>query len=62
MNVIGRGLFALVLLAILGFCIFGYLATFEPGTWRGLRIIYAAAVLFCLSGVAWAIFPRQPPQ
>lgn len=55
----------IILLAVLGFCVFGFLATFEPMDatqqliWRAL---YGAVGLVCLITIAWAIWPQKPPK
>ena len=48
-----RFLFALVLFALAAFCLFGFLASYEPvdGALGG-RVGYGAAILACLYG-AW---------
>lgn len=38
---------ALGLLAVAAFCVFGILATFEPGTALGWRVGYGAALVAC---------------
>jgi hypothetical protein len=58
---LGRGALAVALLAIAGFCVFGFMATFEPPGSPALRMIYAAAGLFCLFGIVWAFIPRRHP-
>jgi hypothetical protein len=51
-----------ILLALIAFCIFGFVATFEPMdpakamTWR---IIYGVAALASIVAVAWNIRPRK---
>lgn len=55
-----RTLFTLVLLPLLGFCVFGILATFEPlppetqWLWRG---IYGSIGAGCLFGIARLMLP-----
>jgi len=61
MTAVGSGAMAAALLSVAGFCVFGFLATYQPPGSPGLRIIYAAAGLFCLSGVVWAFIPRGRP-
>lgn len=56
-------LFAIIgsflLLAVAGFCVFGFLATFEPtnnpGQFMAFRIGYAAVGLGCLFGLGFLI-------
>jgi hypothetical protein len=50
-----RILVTLVLLAAVAFCLFGFLATFEPPGYVGWRVGYAVAGLLCLSGMGWAL-------
>lgn len=45
---------ALALLGAAGFCVFGFLATYEPPGILELRIGYAAAGALCLLGSGWA--------
>ncbi len=47
-----RVLLALVLLAIAAFCVFGFLATYEPVEGALLwRVGYGAAIIACLYGM-----------
>jgi hypothetical protein len=57
-NVMNRIFAALFLLAIVGFCAFGFLATFEPPGFVALRIGYGIATVFCLVGIAWLFRPK----
>ena len=50
MNVITRVLTISALLAMTGFCIYGFLATFEPGDFMVWRIGYAAVGTLSLIG------------
>jgi hypothetical protein len=55
----------IVLLALLGFCVFGFMATFEPmDATRQLvwRAVYGAVGLVCLVTIAWAAWPQKPPD
>lgn len=60
-----RILFALALLPVLGFCVFGIMATFEPlpvetqWLWRG---IYGAVGAACLFGIARLLVPLVPKR
>jgi len=54
-----RLLAAMFLLAAAAFCVFGFLATFEPPGWLTLRIIYAAAGLAAVGGAAWIVRGRR---
>lgn len=49
-----------VLLAIAAFCAAGFVATFEPPGWIGLRIGYALACALCIFGVAKLLFRKRP--
>jgi hypothetical protein len=46
---------ALALLAVAGFCVFGFLATFEPPGLIGWRIAYGAIGLTCLAIARWLL-------
>lgn len=48
-----KWILSFVCILIAGFCLFGFLATFEPGVKHALtyRLIYGAAVLGCLAAV-----------
>lgn len=48
-------------LAVAGFCLFGYLATFELNVSNAIyfRIGYVLIGLSCLLGAAWLIFSRK---
>ncbi|MCE9619942.1 MAG: hypothetical protein K8R92_08530 [Planctomycetes bacterium] len=52
MKAMARFLISLPLIAVAGFCVFGFLASFEPGThqwsWRGT---YGLAFLFTVWGM-----------
>jgi peptidoglycan/LPS O-acetylase OafA/YrhL len=57
-NRFARGAAALVLLAAAGFCVFGFLATYEPPGFPAMRAIYAVAGSLCLFGMVVALLPR----
>jgi hypothetical protein len=58
-----RSVVALVLLAVAAFCGFGFLATFEPPGFVGLRIGYAVAIVLSLVGGIWLFLAkRQHPE
>jgi len=43
-----------------GFCIFGFMATFEPSSDAiAFRIRYAVVGVACLAGMAFAVLPRK---
>jgi hypothetical protein len=52
----------LALLIVLAFCVFGFVATFEPmaatkqWTWR---VVYGVIAVACLGAFAWAAPPRK---
>jgi len=51
---------AIVCLLIGGFCIFGFLATFEPtANAIAFRMGYTAIGLACLAGIAFTLIPRK---
>ena len=50
-----RMLTALIALAILAFCGFGYLATYEPSGFLAWRIGYGIAGAACLGVITWAL-------
>jgi hypothetical protein len=52
-----RILFALIALAILAFCGFGFLATYEPPGFMAWRIGYGIAGAACLAVLIWALTP-----
>ena len=62
MSTLVHVLFALVLLAIAAFCVFGFMATFEPpaDANKPLRVIYGLVGVGCLAGAAWLATPRRP--
>jgi hypothetical protein len=47
--------FVLVLMAVAGFCAFGFLATFEPPGFLVLRAAYGVAALACVGGIVWIL-------
>lgn len=50
---------ALALLAVAGFCLFGFLATYEPPGWPVLRVAYAVAGAGCLVGAGLLALGRR---
>ncbi len=62
MSTLVRILFALLLLAVAGFCVFGFMATYEPpaDVNRLLRVIYGVVGIGCVAGAAWLAKPRRP--
>jgi hypothetical protein len=59
MVIVARILIIIVLLPILAFCVFGFLATFEPGSDLRWRIGYAIGGFICLAGIAWTIIAKK---
>ena len=56
-----------ILLAVLGFCVFGFVATFEPMDATKqlvMRALYGVVGLVCLITMVWAARPQkpEPPQ
>jgi hypothetical protein len=49
---------AVALLAVASFCVFGFLASFEPPTWFEFQVGYAALGCGCLMGAAALWGPR----
>lgn len=58
MHPLAIGLLAAVLLGVAAFCIFGFLATFEPPGFMGWRILYVLGGLVSLGGVFWIALRR----
>ena len=56
-----KWIIAIICLAVAGFCLFGFLATFEPGVANAMtfRIGYVAIGIGCLVGTAWPFIPRK---
>ena len=64
MNIAARVAVALLLLAVAGFCVFGFLTTFEPlerSTQIVFRIFYSVAFLACLASIVWLARPKKKP-
>lgn len=51
MKTAARLLAALVLSGVLLACVFGFMATYEPPGFLGMRILYTVAGIFCLLGI-----------
>ena len=51
-----------LLLGFTTFCIFGFLATYEPPGFPAWRLIYGAAGLMCLAGVGWVLTRRAKAE
>ncbi len=61
MSTLVRILFALVLFAVAAFCVFGFMATYEPPADANLplRVIYGLVGIGCLAGAAWLAKPKR---
>jgi hypothetical protein len=59
MSPTNRIVVSLLLLAVAAFCGFGFLATFEPPGFVGLRVGYAVGIAISLGGVAWLCFAKR---
>jgi hypothetical protein len=55
-----RLLVAFALVAVAAFCVFGFLATFEPPGFLAVRLVYGILGILCLAGAARLAFPRRP--
>ncbi len=53
-----RYIIALACAAAAVFCVFGFLATFEPPGWPLARMVYAIVGVVFLVGAGWALFRR----
>jgi hypothetical protein len=51
---------AVIALAVLAFCGFGFLATYEPPGFMAWRIGYGIAGAACLGVVTWALISGKP--
>jgi hypothetical protein len=54
-----RILISFVLLAIVAFCSFSFLATFEPPGFIGWRIVYGVAIMLSSIGIIRLIFAKR---
>jgi hypothetical protein len=55
----------IILMAVLGFCVFGFMATFEPMDATKqfvMRALYGAVALVCLVTMVWAVRPQNPEK
>ena len=62
MRVLIRVAVAFLLLGVTAFCIFGFLATYEPPGFPVWRLIYGAAGLMALTGVGWVLTRRAKAE
>lgn len=62
-EMIRRVLIAVLLVFVMLFCVYGFMATYEPLprnvqiTWR---IVYGGLIAACLGGITRQVFPRRP--
>ena len=59
---IARVIAVVTLLAVAGFCVFGFMATFEAldaSTQLIWRVVYGLVGLASLAGVVWIALPRK---
>jgi len=62
MLLITRVIAVIALLAVAGFCVFAFMATFEPldaSTQLTWRIVYGLVGLASLAGAIWLALPRK---
>jgi hypothetical protein len=52
-----RYLAALILFAFAGFCVFGFMATYEPPDYPVVRLTYGVLFAGCSFGMAWLLVP-----
>ena len=58
-------LVVVVLLPVILFCIYGFMATYEPlprGTQITWRLVYGGLIAACLAGIIWQAMPKRPEQ
>ena len=50
----------ILLLLVAGFCVFGFMASFEPGIdpWHVTKAVYGVVGIGCLAAAGWLIFRR----
>lgn len=53
---------AFMLLVFTSFCIFGFLASYEPPGFPGWRLIYGAVILVSLTGVGGVLTRRTKAE
>ena len=64
-EILRRVLIAVLLVLVMLFCIYGFMATYEPLprnvqiTWR---LVYGGLIAACLGGIVWQAIPRRPKQ
>ncbi len=57
MNLLARILVASILVAFAAFCVFGFLATYEPPEWPILRAVYGVVGVLSLGGAVRMVLP-----
>lgn len=50
-----RDLLAIVLVLVILFCAFGFMATYEPPGSPGLRLVYASVGVASFAYIAWVV-------
>ena len=64
-EIIRRVLIAALLVLVMLFCVYGFMATYEPLprnvqlTWR---LAYGGLIAACLGGITRQVFPKRPKQ
>jgi hypothetical protein len=62
MSLLARVFAVALLLALIGFCILGFMATFEPlepGTQLLWRVLYGTLGGICAAAILWLLLPRR---
>jgi hypothetical protein len=59
MHLLARILMESILVAFAAFCVFGFLATYEPPEWPILRAVYGGVGVLSLGGALWMVLPRK---
>jgi hypothetical protein len=59
MHTLARVTFVVLLLAVSGFCVFGFLATYEPPGSPTLLVVYGTLGLLCVAGAGRVLFHRR---
>jgi len=60
MRQLWRIVVGVLLLLVAGFCVFGFLASFEPGAdpWHLTKAAYGVVGIGCLAAAGWLFFQR----
>jgi hypothetical protein len=62
MFTLARVTVAVVLIGVAGFCVFGFLASYEPPGSPTFGVVYGALGLLCLAGVVRVQFRRSAAE